>query len=198
MFSRPGIERAVLSLALRDDNILSQLINENIQAKHFSIKGNSIIYNIILHLKFNLNIEKLDAMLMYSTVKDEKAKPLIIFVDDDFETLDLIDIYLKRDYTYESFSGPREAVFFLNHHTPEIVFVDCKIHTMKALTFMEIVRTGAGNENVPFVLVGTEEELEEFNLDYLPEYVIGKLKRPVARKELMEFITKVTSKKEEE
>ena len=111
---------------------------------------------------------------------------------------DLIDIYLKRDYTYESFSGPREAVFFLNHHTPEVVFVDCKIHTMKALTFMEIVRTGAGNENVPFVLVGTEEELEEFNLDYLPEYVIGKLKRPVARKELMEFITKVTSKKEEE
>ena len=134
----------------------------------------------------------------YKSVKDEKAKPLIVVVDDDFETLDLIDIYLKRDYTYESFSGPREAVFFLNHHTPEIVFVDCKIHTMKALTFMEIVRTGAGNENVPFVLVGTEEELEEFNLDYLPEYVIGKLKRPVARKELMEFITKVTSKKEEE
>ena len=131
-------------------------------------------------------------------VKDEEAKPLVVFVDDDFETLDLIDIYLKRDYTYESFSGPREAVFFLNHHTPEIVFIDCKIHTMKALTFMEIIRTGSGNENVPFVLVGTEEELKEFDLDYLPDYVIGKLKRPVARKELIDFITKVTEKKAEE
>lgn len=104
MFSRPGIERAVLSLALRDDNILSQLINENIQAKHFSIKGNSIIYNIILHLKFNLNIEKLDAMLMYSTVKDEKAKESldelggIEYIDTLFNSyiVNNLDFYIKE------------------------------------------------------------------------------------------------------
>lgn len=130
-------------------------------------------------------------------VKDETAKPLIVVVDDDFETLDLLDIYLKRDYTYESFSGPREAVFFLNQHTPEIVFIDCKIHTMKALTFIDIIRTGAGNENVPFVLVGNDEELKDFDLELLPDYIIGKLRRPVARKDLISFIDKVLKKEEE-
>ena len=129
-------------------------------------------------------------------VKAETEKPLIVFVDDDFETLDLCEIYLKRGYTYEAFSGPREAIFFLNQHVPELVFIDCKIHTMKALTFMEIVRTGAGNENVQFVLVGSEFELSEVNMDFMPDYVIGTLKRPVARGELQKYIDMVIKKDE--
>lgn len=131
-------------------------------------------------------------------VKDENAKPLIVVVDDDFETLDLIEIYLKRDYTYEGFSGPREAVFYLNQHHPEIVFIDCKIHTMKAMTFVEIIRKIAGNEDVQFVLIGTEEELELFDLDYLPNYVIGTISKPIARGKLQYFIDKVTNKSKPE
>lgn len=130
-------------------------------------------------------------------VKSETEKPLIVVVDDDFETLDLLEIYLKRNYTYESFSGPREAVFFLNQHTPELILIDCKIHTMKALTFIDIIRTGAGNENVPFVLVGTEEELKSFDSELLPKCVIGTMKKPIARGQLQEYIDKVVKKPEE-
>lgn len=130
-------------------------------------------------------------------VKSETEKPLIVVVDDDFETLDLLEIYLKRNYTYESFSGPREAVFFLNQHTPELILIDCKIHTMKALTFIDIIRTGAGNENVPFVLVGTEEELKSFDSELLPKSVIGTMKKPIARGQLQEYIDKVVKKPEE-
>ena len=129
-------------------------------------------------------------------VKRENEKPLIVVVDDDFETLDLLEIYLKRNYTYESFSGPKEAIFFLNKNIPDMVFIDCKIHTMKALTFMEIIRAGVGNENVPFVLLGTDDELAAFDLDTLPEYVIGKVRRPVARGELQEMIDKVIKKED--
>ena len=130
-------------------------------------------------------------------VKSETEKTLIVVVDDDFETLDLLEIYLKRNYTYESFSGPREAVFFLNQHTPELILIDCKIHTMKALTFIDIIRTGAGNENVPFVLVGTEEELKSFDSELLPKCVIGTMKKPIARGQLQEYIDKVVKKPEE-
>ena len=123
-------------------------------------------------------------------VRDETIKPLVVVVDDDFEALDLIEIYLKRDYTYEGFHGPRDAIYFLNKHVPEIIFLDCKIHTMKALTFAEIVRTGKGNENVKFVLLGEESELASFDLDTLPDYFVGKIKKPIARGEFVAYIEK--------
>lgn len=121
-------------------------------------------------------------------VKNEAEDPLIVCVDDDFDTLDLLEVYLQRDYKYKSFSGPREAIFFLNKTVPEVVLVDCKIHTMRATTFMDIIRAGAGNENTKFVYIGTEEELEEVNFDLLPDYVIGKLVKPVAISELKSIL----------
>lgn len=124
-------------------------------------------------------------------VEAEETRKLIVVVDDDFDTLDLMKIYLQRDYEYEGFSGPREAIFYLNQHRPSLVMVDCKIHTMKALTFASIVRAGKGNENVPIVLMGTEEELAGVNKDFLPDYVVGFLKRPVARKNLQDILDTV-------
>ncbi|MDO4189302.1 MAG: response regulator [Lachnospiraceae bacterium] len=141
----------------------------------------------------------IESDLVTPVVKAKKSeKPLIVVVDDDFETLDLLEIYLKRNYQYEGFSGPREAIFFLNHNIPDLVFIDCKIHTMKALTFAEIIRTGSGRENVPFVFLGTEEELASINKDLVPEYFIGQVKRPVARGSLQEMIDKVIKKENNE
>lgn len=129
-------------------------------------------------------------------VKDETQKPLIVVVDDDFETLDLLKIFLQRDYRYEAFSGPREAIFFLNQNVPDLVFVDCKIHTMKAMTFIEIIKTGVGE--VPFVLTGTEEELAGFDIEALPEYVVDKVKRPISRGSLQEILDKYIKKDKKE
>lgn len=129
--------------------------------------------------------------------KNENAKPLIVAVDDDFETLDLLKIYLSRHYEYEGFSGPREAIFFLNQRIPDLILLDCKIHTMKANTFAEIIRAGAGNENVPFVYTGNAEELAFLGLETLPEYVVGTLKRPIARGELQTMLDKVIVKEEQ-
>lgn len=122
-------------------------------------------------------------------------RPLIVVVDDDFETLDLLEIYLQRNYEYVSFSGPREAIFFLNQRVPDLIIIDCKIHTMKANTFAEIIRHGAGKEDVPFVYMGTDEELATIDNDYIPEYIVGCLKRPVARGDLQGLIDRALKKK---
>jgi len=125
-------------------------------------------------------------------VKDETQKPLIVACDDDFDTLDLLTIYLSRNYRYEAFSGPKEAIFFLNQNIPELILLDCRIHTMKATTFMEIVRAGIGDVN--FAYLGTEEELAAIDKSILPEYVIGFLKKPVPRGELQDIIDLVIKK----
>lgn len=131
-------------------------------------------------------------------VRADDEKPLIVVVDDDFETLDLLKIYLQRDFRYKAFSGPREAIFFLNQNTPDLVIVDCRIHTMKALTFADIIRTGEGNEEVKFALSGTQEELESIDKAALPGYIVGLIKRPVARGDLQNVLDMVIKKQEEE
>lgn len=124
----------------------------------------------------------------------ENKKPLIVVVDDDFETLDLLEIFLQRDYEYIPFSGPREAIFYLNQRVPDLVLLDCKIHTMKATTFAEIIRSGTGKGNVPFVYLGSEEELASLDRDLVPEYIVGCLKRPVARGDLQGIIDRTIKK----
>lgn len=128
------------------------------------------------------------------TVKTEKK--LIVVVDDDFETLDLLEIFLKRNYEYASFSGPREAIFYLNQHMPDLVLIDCKIHTMKAKTFVDIVRTGPGKDKIPFVFLGDQEEINSLLYEELPKGVIGWLKRPVSRGELQGILDITVEKKE--
>lgn len=125
----------------------------------------------------------------------ENEKPLIIVVDDDFETLDLLEIFLKRDYECVTFSGPREAIFYLNQRVPDLVLLDCKIHTMKAITFAEIIRSGSGKQNVPFVYVGSEEEIASIDTDSIPEYIVGCLKRPIARGDLQGILDRTLKKK---
>jgi len=135
----------------------------------------------------------IESDLVIPTVEMVKKteKPLIVVVDDDFDTLDLMKIFLSRDYEYEGFSGPREAVFYLNTHNPALVMIDCKIHTMKASSFASIVRSGQGNENVPIVYTGTEEELSRVDKDMLPDYIKGFLMRPVARGQLQEILDSI-------
>lgn len=125
----------------------------------------------------------------------ENEKPLIVVVDDDFETLDILEIYLKRDYECVTFSGPREAIFYLNQRVPDLILLDCKIHTMKATTFAEIIRSGAGKQKVPFVYMGSEEEISSIDSESIPEYIVGCLKRPVARGDLQGILDRTLRKR---
>lgn len=126
------------------------------------------------------------------TVKSEKK--LIVVVDDDFETLDLLEIFLKRDYEYAAFSGPREAIFYLNQHMPDLILIDCKIHTIKAKTFVEIIRTSDEKKGIPFIYLGNQEELDSIRYEEMPEGVIGYLKRPVSRGDLQKILDDTVNK----
>lgn len=75
---KAGIERAILTLALRDKSILYEVFSEGIKGIHFGIKGNNVIYTVISHLVFNEGVESLDAMLIYNTIPVDTKE----FVDE--------------------------------------------------------------------------------------------------------------------
>lgn len=122
-------------------------------------------------------------------VRSESGKPTIVVIDDDYQTLDIMKIYLSRDYECAAFSDPKEAIFYMNTHLPDIIFLDCYMTVMSAKKIISIVRLYKEMVNVPIYFMVYEEERGVFehrkDLD-----VDGLIVRPIARGELQKILDK--------
>lgn len=135
--------------------------------------------------------------LVMPTIKPVKAvdaKPTILAIDDDFSTLDLMKIYFSRDYDYVSFSGPREAIFYLNEHVVDLIFLDCYIHTIKAARVVDIIHSYKELANVPIVYLCDDYEYGAI-YSKLPNGVNALIQRPVSRKSIQDIIDRFLPKK---
>lgn len=119
--------------------------------------------------------------------------PSIVVIDDDFDTLDLLKIYLARGYEYSPFHGPREAIFYLNEHIPDLILLDSNIHTIKATKVIEIIRSYKDLKDTPIVYTCDESE-KQFVMENLPEEVCGLISRPVSRGNLQYILDKFVLK----
>ena len=129
--------------------------------------------------------------------KVEREKPVVLVIDDDFDMLDLLKIYLMRDYEYKAFSGPKEAIFYMNENVPDLVFIDCYIHSIKAARVVDIIHSYKELADVPIYYIC--EEYERGALERrLPEGVKGLIERPIARGKLQDILDVVFPKKDKE
>lgn len=129
--------------------------------------------------------------------KNEASKPIILAIDDDFASLDLMKIYFARGYEYVPFSGPREAIFYLNENLPDVIFLDCFIHTIKAARVVDIIHSYSELKNVPIYYLCDDYEKSAME-NKLPEGVLGIIERPVSRKAIQEVLDKHFPKDAEE
>lgn len=85
--SKPAIERAILSILIKDKFKVIECSAENVFAEHFSIKANQIIYSVLNFLAQKEDVNTFDNMLIYTTITDTKAKEII----EEAGGLDYID-----------------------------------------------------------------------------------------------------------
>ena len=119
--------------------------------------------------------------------KVARTKKLIVVIDDDFSTLDLMKIYLQRDYEYMSFDNPKNAIFYLNGNVPDLIFVDCYLNVMKTKRVVDIIRTYKELANVPIIYLAEPSE-ESAISGKLPEGVLDIISRPVKRADLQRIL----------
>ncbi len=122
-------------------------------------------------------------------VRSESGKPIIVVIDDDYQTLDIMKIYLARDYECAVFSDPKEAIFYLNTHLPDIIFIDSYMTVMNAKRLMSIIRSYKEMEHTPIYFMVYEEERAVFEAKP-QEGVEGLITRPIARGELQQILDK--------
>lgn len=122
-------------------------------------------------------------------VRSESGKATIVVIDDDYAALDIMKIYLSRDYECAVFSDPKEAIFYMNTHLPDIIFLDCYMTVMETKKIMSIVRSYKEMENVPIYFMVYEEEKYVFE-QKKDTGAAGLITRPVARGDLQAILDK--------
>lgn len=122
-------------------------------------------------------------------VRSQDGRNTIVVIDDDYQTLDIMKIYLSRDYECATFSDPKEAIFYMNTHLPDIIFIDSYMTVMSAKKLISIIRLYKEMEKVPIYFMVYEEERGVFehrkDLD-----VEGIITRPIARGDLQKILDK--------
>lgn len=122
-------------------------------------------------------------------VRSESGKPTVVVIDDDYQTLDIMKIYLARDYECAVFSDPKEAIFYMNTHLPDIIFLDSYMTVMSAKKLISIIRLYKEMKNVPIYFMVYEEERDVFEHKKDAE-IEGLITRPIARGELQKILDK--------
>lgn len=122
-------------------------------------------------------------------VRSESGKPTVVVIDDDYQTLDIMKIYLARDYECAVFSDPKEAIFYMNTHLPDIIFMDSYMTVMSAKKMISIIRLYKEMQNVPIYFMVYEEERDVF-AHKKDINVEGVITRPIARGELQKILDK--------
>lgn len=109
--------------------------------------------------------------------------PQILVIDDDFPTLDLMKIYLQRDYEYIPFDNPKDAIFWLNTHVPDLIFIDCYMTFITPRKIIDIIKSNKATSEVPIFYLSEPDELGPISAK-LPDGVLGVISRPVRRGDL--------------
>ena len=121
--------------------------------------------------------------------KDLMGKPVVVVIDDDYPTLDIMKIYLSRDYECAAFSDPKEAIFYMNTHLPDMIFLDSYMTVMTAKKIISIVRSYKEMANVPIYYMVYKEEADVFMSREVPG-IAGIITRPIARGDLQKILDK--------
>ncbi len=119
--------------------------------------------------------------------KPNTGRKNIVIIDDDFSTLDLLKIYLQRDYDVEVFDNPKNAIFYLNGVVPDLIFIDCYLDIMSTKKTLGIIRTYKELANVPIVYLAEPSEQAAIE-NKLPEGVVDIISRPVKRADLQRIL----------
>ncbi|MCR5473935.1 MAG: response regulator [Lachnospiraceae bacterium] len=119
--------------------------------------------------------------------KRSTGRKNIVVIDDDFSTLDLMKIYLQRDFDVEIFDNPKNAIFYLNGTIPDLIFIDCYLDFMSTKKVLEIIRTYKELAGIPIVYLAEPSEQAAIE-NKLPDGVVNIISRPVKRGDLQRML----------
>ena len=120
-------------------------------------------------------------------MRSSGERRIIVVIDDDFSTLDLMKIYLQRDYDVQVFDNPKNAIFYLNGTIPDLIFIDCYLNVMTTRKVLDILKAYRELAGIPIIYLAEPSEQSAIE-SKLPEGVLDIISRPVSRGDLQRIL----------
>ena len=120
-------------------------------------------------------------------MRSSGERRIIVVIDDDFSTLDLMKIYLQRDYDVQVFDNPKNAIFYLNGTIPDLIFIDCYLNVMTTRKVLDILKAYRELAGIPIIYLAEPSEQSAIE-SKLPEGVLDIISRPVSRGDLQRVL----------
>ena len=120
-------------------------------------------------------------------MRSSGERRIIVVIDDDFSTLDLMKIYLQRDYDVQVFDNPKNAIFYLNGTIPDLILIDCYLNVMTTRKVLDILKAYRELAGIPIIYLAEPSEQSAIE-SKLPEEVLDIISRPVSRGDLQRVL----------
>ena len=79
--------------------------------------------------------------------------PKILIVDDDHDTLDLLEIFLYKEYDVATALNGFEALSKIDEATPALIMTDIKMPVMDGLRFFNSLRKQESTRHIPVIAI---------------------------------------------
>ena len=98
----------------------------------------------------------------HDAAPEPKARPLVLIVDDDTDTLELCDMLLERaGYARSLASSGEDAVQFLEQNMPALIVLDLNMPGMDGWSVAALVRKHERTARIPIlVMTGLTQNVE--------------------------------------
>jgi len=125
---------------------------------------------------------------LFEQVSGEYDDPVVLVVDDDLSSLQLVQDYLSGDeYRVMCTNNPERGLTLAQRHSPAALVLDLMMPTMDGLDMLERLKAAPETAPIPVVILSILEKQQEAAQLGAAEYIT----KPVSRDTLLSTISRV-------
>lgn len=137
--------------------------------------------------KIELSREKIEHLL---PIRKGRVKPLVLLVEDDPFTLQLVKIAFKETFEVITAETARQALVYYQRHLPDIVFLDIQLPDGNGIQLLEQM---SGADDSAYIVMLSSHSQKEKIIECLEHGAKGFIGKPFTRQRLIDAADKFKS-----
>ena len=178
----------ILDLSVDWDDMKNMIQKIIIPRKMEEERKTSIIQiskpNVLDTFKIEMDLDKLKENF---EVRELRVRPLILLVEDDPFTLQLVKLALKGDFDIITAETVRQALVYYQRHLPNMVFLDIQLPDGNGLDLLKKMSKSDSNSHI--VMLSSHSQKEKI-LDCISNGAKGFIAKPFTKQRLVDATDK--------
>ncbi len=182
----------ILDLSIHWDNLqslLQKILTHPVTSLSVPASGDMLSTSHHAQDGFTITLSR-DKMAGISAIRRGRTKPLLLLVEDDPFTLQLVKLAFKEGHEVITAETARQALVYYQRHLPDMVFLDIQLPDGNGISLLQEM-TKADDE--AYVVMLSSHSQKEKIMDCITYGAKGFIAKPFTRQRLMDAADKFRS-----